>query len=1331
MADGGPVRRLIALCAALVPITATALVGPRGPTNPVLLRCAAGTPCTDETALLSAAGATGELRGLHEERDGSVTLFGQGGSLLRWSNEKAAPSIKSLPSIPGAPEVTALWDSPDGSQHWAGDARGVLHRSKPDGSWVEVIHLVSGATGAERGVSAGWASATGIMWVTAGDTAHLLRWSGDGKVSEVGAIVDTISTVAEVSLVGVNGLDESPSRWDAVFVDDAGRMMLIDSDHPIGPRSELPLFATTYKGKPDIRGEDQLYRSLQRVDTPGQPPEFWATAWYGRLRRLLMAGPDAVARQCGNGRHGCLIEPSLLPLNDLGDGGKRPRAIRTQLSLSNANGAVRAPDGKLWVVGDDSLVAHRSEAGAWQAVKTLLPAASRFNLQQAWSANDGVWVLGEEVCRGRNQRPTDGVAKLEDFHRSGDPDYTNAFRCSILALCPRQTTAPCGGIVAVPAGVFPVSETLAIDNEIQLAGQGAASVIEWHGQGPNEYGGMKVVFDLRGRPRGVCPVAECPQNLVFPPGPGEFLNAGHVRTSASLRDLTIRAGKDSCSTGGAARTNAIGIDLHSGYEALSSSSHSILLANLKVCGFEAGLRLAGTALDGTVRRVHLVNNHVGLDVEIANQWNLEDIDAEANDLGILLNEGELFFHGLRLAGNKTGGMLVTRGWPVIDSVTARDNVHGVSGFDLAVVSGRHLDQWDMVNLDAGRRTKVEPHFRQASRRLNITLSNLALLGGDHGEAGRLLLVNPVGDGGRCGVGQFTLRNVAGPIPPVLDVLDECPSTTETLLENAPVALRRFSIPEDEETLRDHAAPLTALIPGYAWAASRSPKPAAGSMGATADGPALALSDRGNLRVGGFVKPDEKARPPAKLTLSAPAPTSSRGQLWAVGSGGLLLHFDGLNWEKATTSWRGQSQLRSVWSNSTGQDIWAVGEGGVILHGSEKAPFALLTSAENLAAGGDALPATDLNGLWGVDSKHVWAVGEAGVILRWDGTAWHRVKSDTQASLKAVHGYVRSMGRTCSIDVWAVGTGNTALHATESCNEKGTATQGFSVAPFQLPDGTRDLVAVLAPDDQDVFLASNGGRLLQATQDQKTHAWTVIEVGGSASLGKDTPDSLWGTNTLEGSSALVIAGTPSGEFLHYDPRGHFAGYVTEAPALAHPVIWGTGPSDIWVAGQTVALGPLSAHWDGRVWTTVPLPASVLALAGIPAKVSATPAALDLVASPDKSGDFGSSLALTTKDGTARMSAQHVAGGTTDLVVSFESREVLRVTGAGDVGLGTRAPAARLDVRGDVQVSGAVSGAPILLPQTEVRCGVGSVGRLILLRTGLVRCGADGQSHSVSR
>lgn len=171
--------------------------------------------------------------------------------------------------------------------------------------------------------------------------------------------------------------------------------------------------------------------------------------------------------------------------------------------------------------------------------------------------------------------------------------------------------------------------------------------------------------------------------------------------------------------------------------------------------------------------------------------------------------------------------------------------------------------------------------------------------------------------------------------------------------------------------------------------------------------------------------------------------SSASSLWAVGSGGTILRYDG-QWRFVDSS--AHDDLHAVWGSGP-DDVWFVGDGGQVLRWDGTAIRAIDTGESSplygiWGTGPDDLwivgdngvilhksgatfvrsPSRSRNlllGVWGPDSNETWAVGTQGVILRRSGATWSRIASSTDSGLFAVCG-------TRPNRAWAVGEGGTAL-----------------------------------------------------------------------------------------------------------------------------------------------------------------------------------------------------------------------------------------------------------------------------------------------------------------
>ncbi len=103
---------------------------------------------------------------------------------------------------------------------------------------------------------------------------------------------------------------------------------------------------------------------------------------------------------------------------------------------------------------------------------------------------------------------------------------------------------------------------------------------------------------------------------------------------------------------------------------------------------------------------------------------------------------------------------------------------------------------------------------------------------------------------------------------------------------------------------------------------------------------------------------------------------SATDVYAVGFGGTILHFDGQEWTPQASNT--EQILRDVFA--VGGEVYAVGFAGTILHLE--------------AQGWTAMPsptALPLRAIWGVAPDDLFAAGDNEAVLHWDGASWSRVR----------------------------------------------------------------------------------------------------------------------------------------------------------------------------------------------------------------------------------------------------------------------------------------------------------------------------------------------------
>lgn len=137
---------------------------------------------------------------------------------------------------------------------------------------------------------------------------------------------------------------------------------------------------------------------------------------------------------------------------------------------------------------------------------------------------------------------------------------------------------------------------------------------------------------------------------------------------------------------------------------------------------------------------------------------------------------------------------------------------------------------------------------------------------------------------------------------------------------------------------------------------------------------------------------------------------SATDIFVVGNGGTVLHFDGAAWTLQPTPT--SEALWGVWGAAP-NDVWAVGGRG------NTSSVATLLHYDGDAWESVTLPAfqrpnvTALFKIWGTAADNIYAIGRSGVILHYQGEAWVEEASGTGDDLITIHG-------TSASDIVAVG-----------------------------------------------------------------------------------------------------------------------------------------------------------------------------------------------------------------------------------------------------------------------------------------------------------------------
>jgi photosystem II stability/assembly factor-like uncharacterized protein len=163
--------------------------------------------------------------------------------------------------------------------------------------------------------------------------------------------------------------------------------------------------------------------------------------------------------------------------------------------------------------------------------------------------------------------------------------------------------------------------------------------------------------------------------------------------------------------------------------------------------------------------------------------------------------------------------------------------------------------------------------------------------------------------------------------------------------------------------------------------------------------------------------------------------SGPDDVFAVGTAGAILHFDGSSW--VLLPGPSSESLRGCWGSGPTR-VFAVGEGGTAIRFDGNTWRSIPTGVLHT-----------LNGVWGANDGHVYAVGSAGIVLVWeDGGEWRILATSIQEDLHAV-------GGSSSTDMYAIGESGSILHSngaawTRMSSPTGRTLDGLWVPPDDLP-----------------------------------------------------------------------------------------------------------------------------------------------------------------------------------------------------------------------------------------------------------------------------------------
>jgi len=287
-------------------------------------------------------------------------------------------------------------------------------------------------------------------------------------------------------------------------------------------------------------------------------------------------------------------------------------------------------------------------------------------------------------------------------------------------------------------------------------------------------------------------------------------------------------------------------------------------------------------------------------------------------------------------------------------------------------------------------------------------------------------------------------------------------------------------------------------------------------------------------------------------------------VWAGGDGGILTNYK-TSWTPKPVNYR--QNIRAVYGFNS-KDVWAVGSVGQILHYDGKTWTQVPSGT-----------AQDLNAIWGATSNDLWAVGNGRTILRYDGQRW-----STKALGDAVLTDLHAVWGSSAGSVWIVGASSMAME-TRLINFVGAAERGLGLmSGGTLPAfttiwgasadsfwvGGGSIAVSIVPVGPQIAVRNLSGSVVQLWGTRENDIWAVGNNGhishyNGVSWQVSSQGSTTNLKSIFGySDRDVWAVGDSGTVLRWNGTDWARQNSLTNNHLR--AVWGPSAADVWVGGE---------------------------------------------------------------------------------------------------------------------------------------------------------------------
>ncbi len=295
--------------------------------------------------------------------------------------------------------------------------------------------------------------------------------------------------------------------------------------------------------------------------------------------------------------------------------------------------------------------------------------------------------------------------------------------------------------------------------------------------------------------------------------------------------------------------------------------------------------------------------------------------------------------------------------------------------------------------------------------------------------------------------------------------------------------------------------------------------------------------------------------------------SGKNDVWAVGSAGTVLHWDGASW--TSTPVNTKHTLFGVWGSSA-NDIWIVSTPTLLIHGTgfENGTATWEEHVPVETAAWQTVNGKLMRAVWGTSANDVWIGGEPIAYYEENMAVvnqWRKSAGDAQASWKRTFQTsvtIRGIWGSSSSDVWIVGR-DTAIPEEngKAFHFDGTAGDGGLLQWTEVDtQSNAELEGVWGSSAADVWTVGARGTIRHFTAGAT--AWKSVPSPTAHHL-----HAVWGSSKND-----VWAVGDAGTVLHYDGQSWTESTVAFAPGERPNLygVWGSGPDDVWIVGEGIVL-----------------------------------------------------------------------------------------------------------------------------------------------------------------